>query len=301
MTSDQAKALVDAPGVGLEAGPAEAAATARAAADRAACTVGVLHDPGEFADLSAVFGQIWRQPGGAILPSNLARAVAHAGGYVAGAFDASGAMVGGAFGFVGRDAGEVLLHSHITGALASGAGVGFALKLHQRAWCLAGGIDTVTWTFDPLVSRNAHFNLRKLGALATAYAADFYGDMPDAINAGDHTDRLVVRWDLASPRAAAAAAGRPAAVDASEAAVLLDADDAGRPRPGPDALPTAGLARCRVPMDVLELRRDDRDSALAWRLAAREALGGALDAGWVAVDATSDGWFVLASPGGVGR
>ena len=77
--------------------------------------------------------------------------------------------------------------------------VGYALKLHQRAWALQRGIATITWTFDPLVRRNAYFNLAKLGVRATRYLPNFYGAMQDPINAGDDTDRLLVDWDLASP------------------------------------------------------------------------------------------------------
>lgn len=285
-------------------GPVSAADQAAAAAQRVGVELRELVGVEEFAALSALFDEIWRQPGTMILPANLVRAVSHAGGYVAGAFDGDGDgdLVGGSFGFLGRHGEELVLHSHITGARPGrqGAGVGFALKQHQRAWSLAHGIATVVWTFDPLVSRNAYFNLRKLGALATGYGADFYGEMPDAINAGDHSDRLVVRWDLASARAAQAADGGLPPFATAGTVVVLDADDAGRPRVREDCVPDGpAVLRCRVPMDVLALRRHDPAAALAWRLAVRTVLGGALGAGYRAVDATPDGWYVLA-PGRTG-
>jgi hypothetical protein len=77
----------------------------------------------------------------------------------------------------------------------------------ERAWAIHEGIVEIHWTYDPLVRRNAYFNLHKLGAVPSAYLPDFYGPLPDGINAGDKSDRLYLRWSLASPRAVAAAHG----------------------------------------------------------------------------------------------
>ena len=81
-------------------------------------------------------------------------------------------------------------------------GVGFALKQHQRAWGLDRDLSEMTWTFDPLVSRNARFNLTKLGAHASEYAVDFYGPMMGEMNANDQSDRLVAVWPLTSDESA---------------------------------------------------------------------------------------------------
>ena len=89
-----------------------------------------------------------------------------------------------------------------------GRSVGFALKVHQRAWCLRRGVRVIAWTYDPLIRRNAYFNLVKLGARPVEYLRNFYGAMDDAINGGTETDRLLVHWDLGSDLAAAACAGR---------------------------------------------------------------------------------------------
>ncbi len=56
------------------------------------------------------------------------------------------------------------------------------MKLHQRAWAIARGIPVIEWTFDPLVARNAYFNIRKLGAMPVEYLPNFYGIMGDGIN-----------------------------------------------------------------------------------------------------------------------
>lgn len=76
-------------------------------------------------------------------------------------------------------------------------------------------VSLITWTFDPLVRRNAHFNLAKLGAGPARYLPDFYGPMRDGINGAGDTDRLMVRWDLSGPVASAASLGEPARVDAA--------------------------------------------------------------------------------------
>ena len=302
MTPDQATALVDAPRRprGRRRRRRRRRRGARGAARSACCTT--LE---EFADLSTAVRRDLAPARRArsCRPTSRARS-AHAGGYVAGAFDASrGAWSAGSFGVPRprRRRGRCCTPTSPAALAVQSAGVGFALKLHQRAWCLERGIATVTWTFDPLVSRNAYFNLRKLGALATAYGADFYGEMPDAINAGDRTDRLVVRWDAGVARAvAAAAAGPPARRRVGRAAVLLDADDAGRPRPRTGGATARTRRRCSLP------RPDGRAGAAAPRPARRRWRGGWPCArrsarrstpGWVAVDATPDGWYVLASPG----
>ena len=87
------------------------------------------------------------------------------------------------------------------------AGVGFELKQHQRRWCLERGVKTIEWTTDPLVRRNAYFNLTKLGARASDYLVNFYGAMTDGLNAGEESDRLLISWELESRRAAVGSRG----------------------------------------------------------------------------------------------
>jgi predicted GNAT superfamily acetyltransferase len=149
---------------------------------------------------SEVLSEVW---GGdrTGMPANLLRALAHAGNYAFGAYDGD-RMVGASVAFFGPPA-EATLHSHITGLLPEyrGGGNGRALKLHQREWALERGVERITWTFDPLVARNAHFNLRVLGARVVEYLVDHYGPMDDGVNLGDESDRLLVSWELTTPRA----------------------------------------------------------------------------------------------------
>lgn len=283
----------------LEAVGDRANRAAQAAADRAGVEVVEVDEVDVLRALSELFATVWSTPDNPPLRPDLLRALSHAGNYVAGAFSGD-RLVGGSVGFFDRRRGALGLHSHVTAVLpdALGRSVGFALKQHQRAWALARGVEVVTWTFDPLVRRNAYFNLTKLGAEIAAYHADFYGPLADGINAGDPTDRCEVTWPLAALRAVEAAEGRPSepaaeALLARGAAVLLREDAEGRPAPENQE---ADVLLCRVPADIVALRASDPALAREWRLAVRERLGGALGAGWRATGMTRSGWYVLSRP-----
>ena len=239
---------------------------------------------------AALLDRIWG--GRSVMTAELLRAMGTHGGLVLGAFRGQ-VLVGAQMGFVGLVGGRLLLHSHVTGVAPEeqGAGVGFALKLGQRDWCLARDIDTVTWTFDPLVARNARFNLHKLGAVADRFLRDFYGPMDDAFNVGERTDRLEVRWELRSPRVEAAVAGRPPAEGEAEAAGRVLDDRGGQPIRKEAGDATRILIR--VPSDYQTLRASDPDTARVWRDAAADALEDALDRGFRAVDFIRQGAYVL--------
>ena len=247
----------------------------------------MIRDLQEMDELSAaadLLATIWGYPAdqGPVSPE-LLRALAHSGNYVAGAWDGD-ELVGASAGFLGQHQGEpgAHLHSHISGVRPDhqGEAFGFALKLHQRDWALTRGINVIEWTFDPLVRRNAYFNLTKLGARIVGYEAHFYGVMRDAVNAGDETDRAVVRWELHELRPPTAATG----------VVVLRADDDGRPIIDKA---DADVLRVWVPEDAVTLRRDDADAARAWRSALRDTLGAAVTDGYVATAMTRDGWYTL--------
>ncbi|WP_242644704.1 GNAT family N-acetyltransferase [Streptomyces laculatispora] len=247
-------------------------------------------------DLEAVrrlYERIWRT--GANNPpvtADFLRALAKAGGYVSGAYEGD-ELVGACFGFFAPPAREAL-HSHIAGVLAQAQGrnVGFALKLHQRDWALARGAAEISWTYDPLIRRNAYFNLVKLGAEPTEYLPDFYGPMDDDVNRSDPTDRLFVQWRLASPEVEAACAGTPraAAPAAAAAAPLLDIGPQGRPC----ARQTSSqLVRVAVPDDIETLRGQDPALAAEWRTALREVLGGLLGDGGRITGFGRTGWYIV--------
>jgi predicted GNAT superfamily acetyltransferase len=229
---------------------------------------------------AALIDHIWGET--RIITPELLRAIATHGGLVLGAFREE-QMVGAQMAFVGLVDGETILHSHVTGVSpeAQHAGVGFALKDAQRRWCLDHRIDAVTWTFDPLIARNAFFNLHKLGAVAVRFLPDFYGPMDDAFNAGEPTDRLEVRWEVGTERVERAMSGHPDATDPSGADVVLEDED-GRPSARPEA--SGAQLILRIPADYLALRRDDPAAARSWRQAVGRTLAEAMSRGYVAVD-----------------
>ncbi|MEY2478132.1 MAG: hypothetical protein QOG87_3447 [Actinomycetota bacterium] len=236
------------------------------------------------ADLLAA---IWGYPPdqGPVTPE-LLRALAHSGNYVAGAWDGD-ALVGASAAFLGRHGDDLHLHSHISGVEPGhqGDNIGFAIKQHQRDWALARGIAVIEWTFDPLVRRNAYFNLAKLGARVVGYQAHFYGPMRDAVNAGDETDRAVVSWRLDDA---------PASPPSDTGVVVLRTGEDGRPVVDKSDAP---VLKAWVPEDAVALRKDDPETALAWRGALRDTMGAAVSDGYVATGMTRDGWYTLERSG----
>lgn len=270
---------------------ADAERTAHELADRAGVAIRGLRD--DEADAAAqLLADIWQTTLGAgPIEAALLIAFLHTDNYVAGAF-AGDELVGVCVGFY-ASAGTAL-HSHIAGVRDgwAGRGVGTAMKFHQRAWAARHGISSISWTFDPLVARNAYFNIHRLGARVTRYAADFYGAMSDGRNGGQVSDRLLVTWDV---RAAPRAGRDPIHPPDPRVFPALQMDRAFQPvlRPGS---PGDGIEQCRVavPEDVELLRTRDPELATRWRYAARDALGRLLDAGWAITDFDrTDGCYLL--------
>jgi predicted GNAT superfamily acetyltransferase len=164
------------------------------------------------------------------------------------------------------------LHSHMSGVLKefAGLGIGFGLKHHQREWAASQGIDNITWTFDPLIRRNAFFNLVRLGAKVTGYRVNYYGALGDAINGDDETDRLFVSWPT-QPTPHDPLGGW---VQPNDGDVLID-----------------------LPPDIESIRssrvEEHARDAHQWRLHMRAELGERMQAGWRVVGLWSDYGYVL--------
>lgn len=227
-----------------------------------------------------LLARVWASPGGQqpVAPA-LLRALEHSGNYVAGAF-VGDELVGASAAWLGRHHDELVLHSHITGVAPEHQGhdIGYALKQHQREWAIARDVAAVVWTFDPLIRRNAYFNLARLGARIVGFETDLYGPMDDEMNAGEETDRAVVRWDLQP--------GDRAPVDASGAPVILAGGDDGEPVV---CSHDAAVLRAWIPEDYVR----DRVTLLGWRRAVRDSVGTAIARGYDAVGMTRDGWYTL--------
>jgi predicted GNAT superfamily acetyltransferase len=165
--------------------------------------------------------------------------------------------------------------------------LGLQLKQTQRERALAMGVHEITWTYDPLQSRNAHFNFAKLGVLSDTYRVDFYGPETSSMLHQNGTDRLWVRWALNSRRVRDRLAGkslntRAEILDAMRLlAPLVRFDPSGKPGRADLA---ESLARQRVsieiPGDILAVEREDMGLAREWREATRWAFCEALKAGF---------------------
>lgn len=277
-------------------GRAQAWQAARSAAARAGVEVRELQRLDEVHEAAELLSLIWRtaheEPP---VPGDVLRALAHAGNYVAGAF-AGPVLVGVSVAFF-SDGVHRGLHSHVAGVRPDWQGrhVGFALKQHQRAWALTRGATIITWTYDPLVRRNAFFNLNKLGAQAVAYLPDFYGPMKDGINAGDESDRLLVRWQLDSELVSRASVGDRADIDPSDMledrqrCLLFQSGD-GSPV---SRRATGDTVLCQVPEDIATLRAAAPGLAVAWRKSLRDSMQQAFERGYQVDGMTRTGWYVL--------
>lgn len=252
------------------------------AQERAGVEVRPLTDLSDLDDARRVFDLVWpAADGSSQVTGNLLRALVHAGGYASAAYR-DGAPIGAALGFVGRhrtDHGwHTHLHSHMAAVLEPyrDQHIGSALKLHQRAWALANDIDTIVWTFDPLVRRNARVNLLKLGVDVDGFEVDFYGSMDDGINSGDPTDRLFAWWRLASPRVHRALAGHLEPLD------LVSLAEAGR-----------DVLEIELPEDIVALRAADPDAAARWRIDLRQALLTSFADGFRIIGVSAAGGYIL--------
>lgn len=179
----------------------------------------------EFQRCVALQKEIWGEEDIEVEPATLFVVASETGGQVLGAFDGE-RLVGYTLAVVGFTNGTVFLHSHMTGVHGDyrDRGVGRALKLFQREEALGRGIRLIVWTFDPLETRNAHFNLNRLGAIARKYLPNLYGLTTSPLHLGLPTDRLWTEWQLDSARVVAAVSGLEQEPEAGPAMIVLPAE-----------------------------------------------------------------------------
>lgn len=250
--------------------------------------------PEEYRAVEEVQRAAWGLSTDGPVPSTIQRAIQDNGGLLLGAF-AGGQMVGFALGFLGREEGRLYHYSHMTGVVPAFQNhhVGHALKARQRAEALAEGLDEVRWTYDPLQSKNAFFNVRRLGGIPDRYYPRYYGPMGDALNEGLETDRLRLIWPLTDPRVEARLRGEfPSAADdeawlASASALIETAvGDQGLRRPATVRPPTHPRVYLEIPADLAAVRKRDPGSTRRWREATREAFLRAFENGYGVDDFT---------------
>ena len=209
------------------------------------------------------------------VPASLLQVAAHVGGIVIGAFK-QGELIGMVFGFAGFEGDERVHWSHMLAVRDSARdlGVGRLLKEAQRETLAQRGVTRMSWTFDPLVAKNAFLNLNRLGARVVAYVNDMYGTSTSPLHHGTPTDRLIVTVDT---RAAAPA---PTAADSAPhrqpiLTMSLRAGDVAVDT----AVPPPSLW-IEVPSDVQRVREHAPESVAAWRHAVRNHFTWALDHGY---------------------
>ena len=249
----------------------------------------VIRDLESFEDLrkvKAVEKEVWGLQEDDSIPMTMAVACRAAGCILVGAFDGN-EMAGFAFAIFGREHGQITIHSHMLAVRDRYRqhDLGWKLKLAQRERALAMGIREMTWTYDPLQSRNAHLNFSKLGVISDTYKIDFYGPETSSVLHQNGTDRLWVRWLLDSRRVADRVAGKSARAETLDAlrhiAPLVSFNGDGRPARADSA---ETLARQRVnieiPGEILDVEGSDMQLAREWRAATRWAFAESIKAGF---------------------
>lgn len=190
------------------------------------------------------------------------------GGVSAGAFTASGTLAGFVFGMTGPKGGKLAHWSDMLAVRADmqGRHIGRALKQYQWERCRAAGVETMYWTFDPFVARNANLNLCRLGARIDEFVQDMYGTNTNSRMHGSlGTDRFVAEWPVST---------EPSPLPSDEAAFAGIPVAGGRPGEAPgsgEPLPAAPGVAVRIPADYHALLESDLELARAWRMSARRA------------------------------
>lgn len=243
-----------------------------------------LHEISELKTVEELQQEIWGCSELDVLPSLALIPLLEIGGVLLGAYDAEN-LIGFVLGFPGFQDGKPILHSDMLAvkpAYRSG-GLGYRLKLAQREFALAHGIDRITWTFDPLQSANAHLNFGKLGVIATRYEIDYYGRTSSALHRTG-TDRLWVTWLLESQRVRQRIAGEPPSLLTNEELpTLLKVDKDNEPRRSTldETHPTIAI---EIPPDINAIMDADIGLATRWREVTRAAFTEAMAANYFVED-----------------
>jgi predicted GNAT superfamily acetyltransferase len=245
--------------------------------------------------------QVWQEGETDIVPAHLMNSAVHNGGLLLGAY-VEDKLAGFVFGFTGfyttPDGPRLKHYSSMLGVRLEfrDQGMGFALKRAQWQMVRHQGIDRITWTYDPLLSRNAWLNITRLGAVCSTYLRDFYGKMHDALNQGLPTDRFDVDWWVHSHRVNRRLSRRRRA-DLSLVHFLsggaqivnpAEMDLSQLPHPIEDPPMQAGkdltFLLVEIPADFQALKAADLKLALEWRLHTRSIFEALFNAGYLVTD-----------------
>jgi predicted GNAT superfamily acetyltransferase len=266
-----------------------------------AWTIKVIENIHEMHLVEELQRQVWRESETDIVPAHLMVSAVHNGGLVLGAF-AEQQVVGFVFGFLGSygtpDGPRIKHYSSMLGVLPEwrDQGIGFALKRAQWQMVRHQGIDRITWTFDPLLSRNAWLNITRLGAVCSTYLRDFYGKMRDVLNLGLPSDRFDVDWWVNSHRVNCRLSRRRRN-DLTLAHFLsggarmyhqAEIDTSGSAHPATDPVLQVGkdlpILLVEIPADFTKLKEADIQLARQWRLHTRAVFETLFQAGYLVTD-----------------
>ena len=287
----------------------------------------ILESPEEIGSVEELERLVWPGNETEVVPAHLLLAAIHNGGLIVGAYDlGEGAttpdesdappqippgapLVGFVFGFPGLyytpDGPRPKHHSHMMGVHPDlrDQGIGFALKRAQWQMVRHQGLDRITWTYDPLLSRNAYLNLARLGAVCNTYLKDFYGELRDGLNVGVATDRFQVDWWVHTQRVRRRLSKR-----ARPKLELEQFQDAGSLQLNPTHIDEDGLLRppagtiledvrarldvpkpeaillLEIPADFTALKTANIELAHEWRLHTRALFEELFERGYLATD-----------------
>ncbi len=285
-------------------------------------TIRKLNGVEELRQVQRLEKEVWQLADIDVLPLTWAIASIEAGAIWLGAL-VENKIVGFAFAFPGLNHGCVAFHSHQLAVAPQyrDSNLGYKLKLAQRENVLAlelgckpagtegiagqgapgrkpaiapplsqSKISEISWTFDPLQSKNAHLNFFKLGVVCDSYKVDLYGPGTSSMLHRNGTDRLWVRWPIRSHHVIERV-GEKKISDRNLRAEILDALGTVQPlivfsgegRPVQSDLEIA-LRRQRIaieiPSDIGAIEKNDPGLAREWRGATRWAFSESLHAGF---------------------
>lgn len=239
----------------------------------------------EMREVEKLQKQVWGIDDLEVFPALALIPMREVGAVLIGAFDGE-RMIGFVFGFPGYVNGHAILHSDMLAVSSEYRvhGLGYKLKLAQRERALANGIETISWTFDPLQALNAHLNITKLGVVATDYRTSYYGETTSFLH-GTGTDRLWVTWSLNSnhvrQRIALGQISVPVNFDDLPALVRVGAEE--EPVSSDTDWTTDSLV-IEIPSNINALQFQDAALAGRWREATRTAFTMSLRAGFLVAE-----------------